>query len=71
MLDASKRNPNSFKSYLFERRIVMTPARLRNEASPLKNVAILLSHETIRNFAACRGCPILTDVVKATLQFMR
>ena len=41
MLDASKRSPNSFKSYLFERRIVMTPARLRNEASPLKNFAIL------------------------------
>ena len=49
----------------------MNSATLRGEAGPLKNFAVLLSHETVRNFAARRGPPILADVVKALLQFMR
>jgi len=61
----------ALKSYLFERRVVMNSATLRSEAGPLKNFAVLLSHETVRNFAARRGPPILVDVVKAISQFMR
>ena len=64
-------SPNSLKSYLFECRAVMNSATLRSEAGPLKNFAVFLSHETVRNFAARRGPPILADVVKAILQFMR
>ena len=32
---------------------------------PLKNFAVLLSHESVGNFAALHGPPILADVVKA------
>jgi hypothetical protein len=41
----------------------MNSATLRGEPGPLKNFAVLLSHETVRNFAARRGPPILADVV--------
>src|SRR5215475_4525322 len=63
-------SPNSLKSYLFECCVVMNSATLRGEAGPLKNFAVLLSHETVRNFAAHRGPAILADVVKAISQFM-
>ena len=63
--------PNSLKSYLFERRVLMNSATLRSEAGPLKNFAVLLAHEPVRNFAARHGPPILADVVKAISQFMR
>ena len=43
----------------------MNFAILRNEASQLKNFAVLLSYETVGNFAARHGLPILADVVKA------
>src|SRR5215475_6106238 len=62
--------PNSLKSYLFECCVVMNSATLGREAGPLKNFAVLLSHETVRNFTARRGPAILADVVKALLQFM-
>src|SRR5215468_9224527 len=62
-------SPNSLKSYLFECCVVMNSATLRGEAGPLKNFAVLLSHETVRNFAARRGPAILADVVKAISQF--
>src|SRR5262245_51287447 len=61
--------PNSLKSYLFECCVVMNSATLRGEAGPLKNFAVLLPHETVRNFAARRGPAILADVVKAISQF--
>src|SRR5262245_44045339 len=61
--------PNSLKSYLFECCVVMNSAILRGEAGPLKNFAVLLSHETVRNFTARRGPAILADVVKAISQF--
>src|SRR5215475_9032031 len=63
-------SPNSLKSYLFECCVVMNSATLRGEAGPLKNFAVLLSHETVRNFTARRGPAILADVIKALLQFM-
>ena len=62
-------SPNSMKSYLFERRAVMSFGILRSEAGPLKNFAVLLSYETVGNFAARHGPPILTDVVKVIAQF--
>src|SRR5262245_66403286 len=62
--------PNSLKSYLFECCVVMNSATLRGEAGPLKNFAVLLPHETVRNFAARRGPAILADVVKAISQFI-
>src|SRR5215510_16104562 len=62
-------SPNSLKSYLFECCVVMNSATLRGEAGPLKNFAVLLSHETVRNFAARRGPTILADVIKAISQF--
>ena len=37
---------------------------LRNEARPLKNFAVLLSDETVGNFSALHGLPVLVDVVK-------
>src|SRR6266404_7369464 len=64
-------SPNSLKSYLFERRAVMNFAILRSEAGPLKNFAVLLSYETVGNFAGHRGPPILADVVKVIAQFTR
>ncbi len=47
----------------------MNFAILRSEAGPLKNFAVLLSYETVGNFAARRGPPILADVVKVIAQF--
>jgi hypothetical protein len=64
-------SPNSSKSYLFECLVVMNSAVLRSEAGPLKNFTVLLSNETVRNFAARRRPPTLAEVVKASLQFMR
>src|SRR5262245_65844464 len=61
--------PILLKSYLFECCVVMNSATLRGEAGPLKNFAVFLSHETVRNFAARRGPAILADVVKAISQF--
>ena len=58
-------SPNSMKSYLFERRAVMNFGILRNEPRPLKNFAVLLSDETVGNFSALHGLPLLVDVVKA------
>ena len=57
-------SPNSLKSYLFERRTVMNFGILRNEPRPLKNFAVLLSDETVGNFSALHGLPLLVDVVK-------
>jgi hypothetical protein len=60
--DVGFKSTNSLKSYLFERRAVMNFAMLRSEARPLKNFAGLLSYETVGNFAALHGLPILADV---------
>ena len=53
------------ESYLFERRADRNSGILRNEARPLKNFTVLLSDETVGNFSALHGLPILADVVKA------
>src|SRR5690242_11588638 len=68
-LPYGRRSTNSLRSYLFERRAVMNFAILRSAAGPLKNFAVLLSYETVGNFAAHRGPPILADVVKVIAQF--
>src|SRR6266542_35180 len=52
------------KSYLFERRAGINSLILRSEAGPLKNFPVLLSDETVGNFSALHGLPILADVVK-------
>src|SRR5262245_30598150 len=61
---------SSDELYLFERRADMNSGILRNEARQLKNFAVRLSYETVGNFAALHGLPILADVVKAISQFM-
>jgi len=59
------------ESYLFERRADTNSGILRNEARPLKNFAVLLSYETVGNFVALHGLPILAYIVKAISQFTR
>jgi len=61
---------SSDELYLFERRADMNSGILRNEARQFKNFAVRLSYETVGNFAALHGLPILADVVKAISQFM-
>src|SRR5215813_7501967 len=50
-------SPNFLKSYLFECCVVMNSATLRGEAGPLKNFAVLLPHETVRNSPRVAGLP--------------